>query len=69
MIDGVIHRDGSRVPDELRDLPPGSCAIASIDDPDPLTDEEEAGIRRETCSRSSGPTIGLAVQSSVTRQR
>jgi hypothetical protein len=32
-MDGIIHGDGSRVPGELRNLPPGLYAMASIDDP------------------------------------
>ncbi len=59
-MDRIIHWDGSRVPDELRDLPPGSYAIASIDEPDPLTDEEEAGIQKGLGELDAGRGIPLA---------
>ena len=59
-MDRIIHWDGNRVPDELRDLPPGSYAIASIDEPDPLTDEEEAGIQQGLDELDAGRGIPLA---------
>jgi hypothetical protein len=59
-MDRIIHWDGNRVPDEPRDLPPGSYAIASIDEPDPLTDEEEAGIREGLDELDAGRGIPLA---------
>jgi hypothetical protein len=58
-MDRIIHWDGSRVPDELRDLPPGSYAIASIDEPHPLTDDEEAGIREGRHELDAGRGIAL----------
>ena len=59
-MDRIIHWDGSRLPDELRDLPPGSYTIASIDEPDHLTDEEEAGIRKGLDELDAGRGIPLA---------
>ncbi len=40
----VINWDGTRIPDELRDLPPGRYAVSAIDAPAALTEAEEAGI-------------------------
>jgi hypothetical protein len=59
-MDGIIHWDGSRVPDELRNLPPGLYAIASIDEPAPLTDEEETGIRKGLDELDAGRGVPLA---------
>lgn len=55
----IIHWDGSRLPDELRDLPPGSYAIASLDEVDDLTDEEEAGIRKGLDELDAGKGVPL----------
>lgn len=59
-MDGIIHWDGSRVPDALRNLPPGLYAIASIDEPAPLTDEEEAGIHKGLDELDAGRGVPLA---------
>ena len=59
-MDRIIHWDGTRLPDELRDLPPGSYAIASIDEPVHLTDEEEVGIRKGLDELDAGRGIPLA---------
>ncbi len=40
----VIRWDGTHVPEELRNLPPGRYAIEPIDDAPALSDEEEGGI-------------------------
>ena len=40
----VIHWDGRRIPQELRDLPPGSYAVQPVDELPPLPEEEETGI-------------------------
>jgi hypothetical protein len=58
-MDRIIHWDGSRVPDELRDLPPGSYAIASIGEPEPLTGEQDAGIREALDELDAGRGIAL----------
>ena len=59
-MDRIIHWDGTRLPDELRDLPPGSYAIASIDEPVHPTDEEEVGIRKGLDELDAGRGIPLA---------
>lgn len=56
----IITWDGHRIPDELRDLPPGRYAIASIDEPPPLTDAEDAGIRAALDALDAGRGIPLA---------
>lgn len=40
----IIDWDGSHLPAELRDLPPGRYAVEPIIPPIPLTQEEETGI-------------------------
>ena len=40
----VIDWDGSNLPPELRDLPPGCYVIEPIEDLTALSEEEEAGI-------------------------
>jgi hypothetical protein len=56
----IITWDGSRLPDELRDLPPGRYAIAAIDEPPLLTDAEDVGIRSALDSLDAGRGIPLA---------
>ena len=56
----IITWDGSRLPDELRDLQPGRYAIAAIDEPPPLTDVEDAGIRAALDALDSGRGVPLA---------
>jgi hypothetical protein len=56
----IITWDGNRLPDELRDLPPGRYAITAIDEPPQLTDAEEAGIRAALDSLDAGRGIPLA---------
>jgi len=56
----VITWNGTRIPDELRDLPPGRYVIASIDEPPPLTDAEDAGIRAALDALDAGRGIPLA---------
>jgi hypothetical protein len=40
----VIRWDGTHIPDELRQLPPGRYAVESVDDVPQLTEEEERGV-------------------------
>jgi hypothetical protein len=40
----IVHWDGAKLPDELKDLPPGRYALSPVDSAPPLTDEEEAGL-------------------------
>lgn len=56
----VITWDGRRVPDELHDLPPGRYAIASIDAPPALTEQEEVGIRQALDELDAGNGVPLA---------
>ena len=56
----IITWDGARIPDGLRDLPPGRYAIASIDELPPLTDAEDAGIRAALDGLDAGKGIPLA---------
>lgn len=56
----VITWDGTRIPDELCDLPPGRYVIASIDESPPLTDAEDAGIRAALDALDAGRGIPLA---------
>jgi hypothetical protein len=56
----VIHWDGSRIPEELRELPPGRYAVEPIDNPSPLTADEEAGILAGLDRLDAGRGIPLA---------
>lgn len=56
----VIEWDGSHLPKELRKLPPGRYAIEPIDQPGPLTDEEETGILAGLAELDAGGGIPLA---------
>jgi hypothetical protein len=56
----IITWDGSRLPNELRDLPPGRYAIAAIDEPTSLTEEEDAGLRAALDALDAGRGIPLA---------
>ena len=60
MVLKIITWDGSRLPDELRDLPPGRYAIVAIDEPLPLTDAEDAGIRAALNALDAGGGTPLA---------
>ena len=40
----VIEWDGNRLPEELRDLPPGRYVLEPIDERPAVTPEEESGI-------------------------
>ena len=56
----VINWDGTRLPDELHDLPPGRYAIAAIDAPATLTEQEEMGLARGLDELDAGEGIPLA---------
>ena len=56
----VIDWDGSHIPEELRRLPPGRYAVEPIDQPSPLTPEEEAGILAGLDQLDAGGGIPLA---------
>ena len=58
----IPHRDDKNLPDEPRRLPPGRCvldSVESIDDPDDLTPEEEAGIRLALDQVEAGQGVPL----------
>lgn len=55
----IIDWDGSHLPAELRDLPPGRYAVEPIIPPDPLTPEEEAGILAALDQLDAGGGIPL----------
>ena len=56
----IITWDGTRLPNELRGLPPGRYAIAAIDEATPLTEEEDAGLRTALDALDAGSGIPLA---------
>jgi len=56
----VIEWDGSHLPKELQKLPPGRYAIEPVDQPEPLTNEEEAGILAGLAELDAGRGIPLA---------
>lgn len=56
----IITWDGSRLPDELRELPPGRYALAAVDEPPSLSETEDAGIRAALDSLDAGHGMTLA---------
>ncbi|TMQ10813.1 MAG: hypothetical protein E6J90_34260 [Deltaproteobacteria bacterium] len=46
--------NGKDLPEELRDVPPGTYAFESIDQLPSLTDEEEAGLSTALASLRAG---------------
>lgn len=56
----VIEWDGSHLPKELQKLPPGRYAIEPVDQPEPLTKEEEAGILAGLVELDKGTGIPLS---------
>lgn len=56
----IITWDGSRLPDELRNLPPGRYAITAIDELPQLTDAEDGGIRAALDALDAGHGVRLA---------
>jgi predicted transcriptional regulator len=44
MLETVIDWDGTHLPGELRELPPGRYVVTPIEEDEELTEEEEAGI-------------------------
>jgi hypothetical protein len=55
----VIEWDGSEVPRELRELPPGRYLLEPLDDLLVLTPEEDAGIREAMDDLDAGNGIPL----------
>ena len=56
----VVEWDGSHLPKELQKLPPGRYAIEPVNQPEPLTREEEAGILAGLAELVAGRGIPLA---------
>ena len=55
----VIQWDGTHIPEELRDLPPGRYAIEPIDQVPPLSAQEEEGILAALDELDAGSGIPL----------
>ncbi len=55
----VLNWDGEKVPEELRRLPRGRYVVESIDDAEPLTDDQEAGIVAAIESVAKGQGVKL----------
>jgi len=55
----VIDWDGTRLPDELRGLPPGRYLVAPLDDRDELTPEEDAAVRLGLDELAAGEVVSL----------
>lgn len=56
----IIKWDGSHLPRELQELPPGRYAIESLDSHEPLTPQEEEGILAGLEQLDAGRGIPLA---------
>ena len=41
----IVRWNGTDLPEELRDLPPGRYVVESLDDVPPLTFDEDAGLQ------------------------
>lgn len=50
----TFHWNGKDLPDELRDLAPGTYVIEAIDQPPLLTEEEDAGLSAALASLHAG---------------
>ena len=55
----VIDWDGTRLPDELRGLPPGRYLLAPLDEQDELTPEEDAAVRLGLDDMAAGEVMPL----------
>ncbi len=56
----VITWDGSHVPEELKELPPGRYAVEPVDQAEALTAGEEEGILADLATLDAGGGIHLA---------
>jgi hypothetical protein len=55
----VIEWDGTRLPDELRGLPPRRYPVAPVDDHDELTSEEDVAVRLGLDEMTAGEVVPL----------
>ena len=55
----VIDWDGTRLPDELRGLPPGRYLVAPLDDHDALAPEEDAAVCLGLDELAAGEVVPL----------
>jgi hypothetical protein len=53
----IIEWDGTQVPEELKQLPPGRYVIEYVEELDELTPEEDAGIRAALDDLEAGHEI------------
>jgi hypothetical protein len=63
----VIDWDGTNLPKELRELPPGQYRLEAVDDVTDLTPAEEAGIRLAMDQIDAGQ--GISLEEAVRRIR
>jgi hypothetical protein len=49
-----LHWNGKDLPDELRDLSPGTYIVESVDQPALLTHDEESGLHAALASLQAG---------------
>lgn len=50
----TFHWNGQDLPEELRDLPPGTYMVEAIDQPPLLTEDEDAGLSAALDSLRAG---------------
>lgn len=50
----MLHWNGKDLPEELRELPPGTYVVESIDQPPLLTHDEESGLSAALASLHAG---------------
>jgi len=65
----IIDWDGSTLPAELRELPPGRYLVQPLDEERPLTPEEDAGLRLGLDQLNRGEWIPADVVLEQMRQR
>jgi hypothetical protein len=53
----VVHWNGEDLPDQLRELPAGRYLIASLDEMDELSPEEDVGLNAALASVREGRTV------------
>jgi hypothetical protein len=56
----VVNFDGRQLPEEMKSLPSGRYVLQSVDEVDPLSAEEEAGL--EEAARSLDRGEGLSAE-------
>jgi hypothetical protein len=57
MLETLIDRDGTHLPNELRELPPGRYVVAPVDGEIELSEEEDAAVRHGLDQAEAGQVV------------